>query len=80
MRRFRVILKGAPVFLVDEVSGKLERLGFYTTRWVRADSDGSAMAIARHSVLEEIGRVGAMISEKLVVRQVPPDNRSLQLS
>ena len=58
MPRFRVLLKGAPVFLLDVESQKIDRLGFYTTRWVQAASADEAGAVAGQLVLKEFERNG----------------------
>ena len=58
MPKFRVMLKGAPVFLLDLDSNKTQRLGFYTTRWVEAASPEDAAAIATRLVLEELAARG----------------------
>jgi hypothetical protein len=58
MPRFRVMLKGAPVFLLDVESQKIDRLGFYTTRWVQAASADEAGRVVRQLVLEELARSG----------------------
>ena len=58
MPRYRVMLKGAPVFLLDVDSQRVERLGFYTTRWVQAASPDEAGSVARQLVLEELERTG----------------------
>jgi hypothetical protein len=52
------MLKGAPVFLVDVESQKIDRLGFYSTRWVQAASADEAGRVARQLVLEELARNG----------------------
>jgi hypothetical protein len=54
MPRYRVMLKGAPVFLEGVDSQKVERLGFYTTRWVQAASPDEAGFVACQLVLAEL--------------------------
>jgi hypothetical protein len=58
MPRFRLMLKGTPVFLLDADTQKTSRLGFYTTRWVQAASAVQAEALARRLVLEELSTTG----------------------
>ena len=58
MPRFRVMLKGAPVFLLHVDLQKIDRLGFYTTRWVQAASADEAGSAARQLVLRELERTG----------------------
>ena len=58
MPRFRVMLQGGPVFLFDVESKKIERLGFFTTRWVTASTAAEAEEIARKAVLEELAANG----------------------
>jgi hypothetical protein len=58
MPRFRVMLQGAPVFLLNGDSQKTDRLGFYTTRWVRAASVDEARSVARRLVLDEFATSG----------------------
>jgi hypothetical protein len=58
MPRFRVMLQGAPVFLLNVDSQKTDRLGFYTTRWVRAASVDEARSVARRLVLDEFATSG----------------------
>ena len=52
------MLKGSPVFLLDVESQKIDRLGFYTTRWVQGASADEAGRVARQLVLEELARNG----------------------
>jgi hypothetical protein len=52
------MLKGAPVFLLDVDSQKIDRLGFYTTRWVPAATADEAGSVARRLVLQELERTG----------------------
>ena len=58
MPRFRVFLKGAPVFLLDVDSQKMDRLGFYTTRWVEAASEDTAGELACLMVHDEFAVTG----------------------
>jgi hypothetical protein len=48
------MLQGAPVFLLDVDSQKLERLGFYATRRVQAESAERAGVLASRMVLDEV--------------------------
>jgi hypothetical protein len=64
MPRFRVMLKGSPVFLHDEELQNTSRLGFYTTRWVQAASAEDAEVVAVRIVVEELAKAG---------RKNPPD-------
>jgi hypothetical protein len=52
------MLNGAPVFLLDVESQKIDRFGFYTTRWVQAASSDGAGDAARVLVFEELARTG----------------------
>jgi len=54
MFRFKVTLEGGPVFLFDIESKRTDRLGFFTTRWVRAASLNEAAEITRKLVLAEL--------------------------
>jgi hypothetical protein len=54
MLRFRVFLRGAPVFLTNEETQQTERLGFSTTRWVRARTAETAGVLACRWVLAEL--------------------------
>jgi len=58
MPRFRVMLQGAPVFVLNADSPQADRLGFYTTRWVQAASVEEAVALARRRVLDELATSG----------------------
>jgi hypothetical protein len=58
MRRFRVLLEGAPVFLRNTESEQIERLGFYTTRWVEASSREEAGALACRMALDDLAGSG----------------------
>lgn len=58
------MLRGAPVFLLGEDSGKAKPHGFYATRWVQAASEEEARSAATRMVLEELGQSG---------RKNPPD-------
>jgi len=58
MPRFRVMLQGAPVFLLNVDSQKTDRLGFYATRWVRAASVDEARSLARRLILDELATWG----------------------
>jgi hypothetical protein len=58
MPRFRVTIEGGPVFLFDVESKKTERLGFFTTRWVRATTSKEASEIAQRLVLAELAEKG----------------------
>jgi hypothetical protein len=66
MPRFRVLLRGGPVFLLDEETQKAERLAFYAIRWVRAKTAETAGVIACRCVLAQLE---AMRPEN------PPDER-----
>jgi hypothetical protein len=49
------MLQGAPVLLLDVDTQKIDRLGFYTTRWVQAASAeeaGSVQDVAQVSWFE----------------------------
>jgi hypothetical protein len=70
MPRFRVMLKGTPVFLVGGDSGTAKPHGFYTTRWVEAASAEEARAAAIQLVHEELAESG---------RENPPD-RPIQVT
>jgi len=52
------MLQGAPVLLLDVETQKIERLGFYTTRWVQAASAEEAGRLARAVVLDEFATTG----------------------
>jgi hypothetical protein len=58
MPRFRLMLQGAPVFLLDADSQETARMGFYATRWVEAASAAEAEALARRLVLDELAVTG----------------------
>jgi hypothetical protein len=58
MRRFRVMLQGAPVLLLDVDSQEVNRLGFYTTRWIQAESAEEAGRLASRMVLDELMKTG----------------------
>jgi hypothetical protein len=55
---FRVMLKGAPVFLRDVDSHVTKCLGFYTTRWVRAPARRDAGRVACRLVRDELDTWG----------------------
>lgn len=57
-RCFRVLVKGRNVFLKDVQTSSLERLGFYTTRYVTASNVAVAVAEATARVTEELAEVG----------------------
>ena len=58
MFRFKVTLEGGPVFLFDVESKRTDRLGFFTTRWVRAATPNEASEVARKLVLAELAEKG----------------------
>jgi hypothetical protein len=60
MARFRVTMKGGPVFLRDEESGAVGRFGFFTTRWVRASSPEVAGVLACQMVTGELATTGTL--------------------
>ena len=47
-------MKGGPVFLLDEESQAISRIGFFTTRWVRAADPEAAGALACQMVVDEL--------------------------
>jgi hypothetical protein len=59
MPRFKVMLEGGPALLFDVASKSTHRLGFVTTRWVRAGTPDEASEIARKLVLAELVENGA---------------------
>lgn len=59
MPRFKVIVEGGPALLFDAASKSTLRLGFVTTRWVRASTLEEASEIARKLVLAELVKNGA---------------------
>ncbi len=54
MPRFQVVVQGAPVFFFSSDSGKVERLGFLTARYVNAKSAQEASEIAQKVVLNDL--------------------------
>jgi hypothetical protein len=58
MAKFRVMIEGSPLFLVNEETNQLQRLGFFTTRWVRADSTEGACDAAQKLVIDELAVTG----------------------
>lgn len=58
MPRFKVMLEGGPVFLFDVESNRVDRLGFFTTRWIRAVTPNEAAEIAQKLVLAELAEQG----------------------
>jgi hypothetical protein len=65
------MLNGAPVFLLDVDSQKVDRLGFYTTRWVQAESAGDAGRLACRLVLDEFAQTGTKNPPDQPIRVVP---------
>ena len=56
--RYRVLLEGRPVLLTDAETQEILRLGFFTTRWVRADSREEACRKARELVVQDLKAKG----------------------
>ena len=52
------MIEGRSLFLVDVETGRVDRLGFYTTRWVRARSREQAEAAAQKLVVDELAITG----------------------
>ena len=53
-RRFRVLVRGTNLLLQDVDTSKVERLGFYATRYVEAVSDKAARSIALAAMAREM--------------------------
>jgi len=58
MVTFRVMMEGRPLFLFDEGKQEVERLGFFTTRWVRAETPEAAGQAACNVVRDELAVTG----------------------
>lgn len=58
MSTFRVIVEGRPLFLFDAQTNRTDRLGFFTTRWVRAGSREEACIAACKLVMQELSITG----------------------
>jgi hypothetical protein len=58
VRSYRVLLEGRPVLLTDAETQEILRLGFFTTRWVRADSPDAACRKARELVVQALEAKG----------------------
>lgn len=57
--KFRVMIEGGAVFLLDSDTNILSRRGFFTTRWVRGDTADEVGAAACRMVLDEVAAIGA---------------------
>lgn len=58
MATFRVMMEGRPLFLLDVEKQQVDRLGFFTTRWIRAETPEVAGRIARSLVQDELAVTG----------------------
>ena len=58
MPSYRVLLEGRPVLLANAENQEILRLGFFTTRWVRADSPVEARRKARELVVRDLEAKG----------------------
>jgi hypothetical protein len=59
MPTYRVTLHGTGLESRNAETNAILRIGFYTTRWVRARLPDSALVIARELVLDELRRTHA---------------------
>jgi hypothetical protein len=57
LKNYRVLIKGHNVLLRDVGSGKMERLGFFTTRFVKAPDQASARERAKALVAEAVAAI-----------------------
>src|SRR5262245_18072002 len=58
MPRFRVLLHGGPVLLLDAETRKIDRVGFYTTRWVEDASAEKAGPLASRLARDDLAKTG----------------------
>jgi hypothetical protein len=58
MATFRVMMEGRPLFLLDVEKQQVDRLGFFTTRWVRAETPEAAGRTACSVVQDELAVTG----------------------
>jgi hypothetical protein len=64
------MVRGGPVFLLDVDTQKTNRLGFFTTRWVRAATEEDASAAACKLVTSELAATGTKNPPNMPVETV----------